>query len=143
MLPSRCKLQLLSRLQPAVFCLSQGVSEQAMVQVIAPAVKPLVSDRASAVKEQCFAAVGSWLGASRSVPSLGALFTIFGSLFHDICDLHTAVDVQACRQGRWLTTTVISASQVSHRNSCMASTTDPYWNALLLLLASHTSDSPG
>lgn len=47
-------------------CLLQGVSEQAMVQVIAPAVKPLVSDRATAVKEQCFAAVGSWLGAPRS-----------------------------------------------------------------------------
>lgn len=47
-------------------CVLQGVSEQAMVQVIAPAVKPLVSDRAAAVKEQCFAAVGSWLGASRS-----------------------------------------------------------------------------
>ncbi len=52
-----------------------------MVQVIAPAVKPLVSDRASAV------------GASRSVPSLGALFHTFGTLFHDTCDLHTAVDV--------------------------------------------------
>ena len=76
--PSFCKLQPSSTLQPAVYCLLQGVSEQAMVQVIAPAVKPLVSDRASAVKEQCFAAVGSWLGASRSVASLGALFHTLG-----------------------------------------------------------------
>ena len=45
----------------------QGVSEQDMVQIIAPAIKPLVSDRASAVKEACFASVASWLGASRSV----------------------------------------------------------------------------
>ena len=48
-------------------CIMQGVSEQNMVQIIAPAIKPLVSDRASAVKEACFASVASWLGASRSV----------------------------------------------------------------------------
>ena len=50
----------------------QGVSEQLMVQVVAPAVKPLVSDRASAVKEQCFTAVAGWLGASRSALHAGS-----------------------------------------------------------------------
>ncbi|DBA86358.1 TPA: hypothetical protein ACH3X2_005589 [Trebouxia sp. C0005] len=59
---SRVRVSTLAALDTLV---TKGVSEQAMVQVIAPAVKPLVCDRASAVKEQCFAAVGSWLGASR------------------------------------------------------------------------------
>ena len=38
-----------------------------MVDVVAPAVKPVVSDRANAVKEQCFTAIAGWLGASRCV----------------------------------------------------------------------------
>lgn len=39
--------------------------------MVAPAVKPLGSDRANAVKEQCFTAVASWLGASRYELSMG------------------------------------------------------------------------
>lgn len=42
----------------------QGVREELMVSTIAPAVRPLVSDRTPAVKEQCFAALAGWLGAS-------------------------------------------------------------------------------
>ncbi|KAA6419548.1 MAG: hypothetical protein FRX49_10473 [Trebouxia sp. A1-2] len=69
---SRVRVSTLAALDTLV---TKGVSEQAMVQVIAPAVKPLVSDRASAVKEQCFAAVGSWLGASRQGRLLTAIIS--------------------------------------------------------------------
>ena len=68
----------------------QGVSEQSMAEVIAPAVKPLVSDRANAVKEQCFMAVAGWLGASRcccTVPScieLSACLVSGFSLKHQV-----------------------------------------------------------
>ena len=44
---------------------AQGVRQEVMVATIAPSVRPLVSDRAAAVKEQCFAALANWLGASR------------------------------------------------------------------------------
>lgn len=49
----------------------QGASEKSLVHMVAPAVKPLVSDRANAVKEQCFTAVAGWLGASRYELSMG------------------------------------------------------------------------
>ena len=90
-----------------------------MVEVIAPAAKPLVSDRANAVKEQCFTAVAGWLGASRCCCIVPSCIRLSASLVSG-CRLNTLVDLQAKHSaGYRLTRDVGKPTQVSHDKDIM------------------------